>query len=345
MPTSPFCHEGIPSQEAFYETLNTLRRRVEHACLDSEVTLQLVEALKVADHMIADGNIPAAVDAIDRFILVVQRHLGSHISLSKAFELVDIAILDLKRFIADSAQVFTEAVAFSQRFYAVDFAVDVPVTVAARPIPAGVSETVQAMRETIRLYRLPADAESRLLGFVDQMGELALQFDPAPKDDRLEKAFLDVLAPFRAELAALQGRYVTATQTNRLFGIIVFGVPAWLCASPKAWIVQVILGGLFYFFSDSKVLKTAVTNLSTYINTVTAAGVRRPTPAQIHAKLRGETGLLSLEELRILQERLTTARDGAVGAPKGILDVMLEELERVITERISGIEPVPAGGE
>jgi hypothetical protein len=42
---------------------------------------------------------------------------------------------------------------------------------------------------------------------------------------------------------------------------------------------------------------------------------------------------------------LTTARDGAVGAPKGILDVMLEELERVITERISGIELVLAGGE
>jgi hypothetical protein len=204
------------------------------------------------------------------------------------------------------------------------------------------------MREGIRSYGIPADTESRLLGFVDQMGELAQQFDPTPKDDRLEKAFLDVLAPFRVELAALQGLYITATQTNRLFGTIVFGVPAWLCASPAAWIVQVVLlvgAGLYYLFSDPKAVKTAVTNLSTYINSVTAAGVRRPTPAQIQAKLRGETGLLSLEELRILEERLTTARDGAVGAPKGILDVMLEELERVITERISGIELVLAGGE
>jgi hypothetical protein len=53
MPISPFCHEGIPSQEALYETLNTLRRRVEQASFDGEVALELIEALKVADHLIA----------------------------------------------------------------------------------------------------------------------------------------------------------------------------------------------------------------------------------------------------------------------------------------------------
>jgi hypothetical protein len=349
MHPSPFCHEGIPSQETLYESLNMLRRWVEQACLDGDVASELVEAVKVADRMVAGGNIPAAVDSIDRFILVAQRHLGSQISLSKAFELVDIAILDFKRFIADPAQVFTEAVAFSQRFSALNFAVDVPVTVAARPIPAGVPETVRAMREAIRSYRVPADAECRLLGFVDQMGELASQFDPAAKDGRLEAAFLAVVAPFKAELVLLQGRYITATQANRLFGIILFGVPAWLCVVPKAWIVQAILiaGGalIAYLSSDPDPVKKAATNLSTYISSVTAGATLRPTPASIQGKLRAETGVLSLEELRILKERLTTARDEAMGAPKGVLNVMLEELERVITERISGIEPVPAGGE
>jgi hypothetical protein len=349
MDTSTFCRGKIPSRTDLGGTLNELRRLVEKACLGSEITAQLIEAIEGADRVIAGGNIPLAIDAIDRFVLVVQRHLGSHISLSKAFELVDIAILDFKRFIADPAQVFSEAVAFARRFYDVDLAVDTPVTIVARPLPAGVAETVRSMREVIRSYRVPADAESRLQAHVDQMGELASQFDPAPPDDVVEAAFLAVLAPFKAEIAVLQGRYITATQASRLFGTIVFGVPAWLCAVPKAWIAQAIIVGagvlIYYFFSDPKAVKTAVGNLNTYINTVTANTNRRPGVNQIQSALRAETAGLSLEELQILKKRLTTALNGVPpGTKKGILNQMLQELERVIDERASGIEPVQDDG-
>ena len=348
MPIPPFGPEGVPSPspEALFAALNTLRRRVDLSCLEGEVTLRLLQALEVADRMLAGGNFAAAADSLDRFVLVVQRYVGSYISLSKAVELADIAIVDLKRFIADPAQVFTEAVPFAQRILTLEMASNVPLALTPRRIPPGVPETVRGMSGLIRSYRLPPPEESRLLDYVEQMGELALQFDPLPQDDRIEIGFLSVLGPFKAEIVGLEASsLVTRTQVNRLFGIVVFGWPTWLCGLPKLWPFQIIAGIvagiiIYVLLSDPKAVKTAAANISNRINTLTANTNRRLNRAQIQAILRAETAGLSLEELRILKKRLATSLDSEKNNErKGIYRVLVDEIEKVIDERLSGIEP------
>lgn len=83
-------------------------------------------------------------------------------------------------------------------------------------------------------------------------------------------------------------------------------------------------------------MKTAITNLNTFINSVTANTNERPGLAQIQGAIQGEALALSLDELQILRERVATARDAeANNVRKGIYSTMVEELDRIIAERMA----------
>ena len=309
MKTTRSSGKRVKAIDDLVPAVRKLGKLLEESCAEPGVVKECSRFLMGAQEAIKANDVEGVVNQIDLFILSIQRQMGTEISLRKAFEFADVAIIDLKRHVGHPAQIFAEAQAFGLTFLKVASASDTPLNLAARPIRPGVKETQQVIKKAIRSYHLPAEPESQLLKLTDQMSEMALAFRPGATKPEDELRFITTLIDFHTTLTSLQGVYITTTQVNYLMGLVLFAVPAWLCAVPYAWIAQaviVVVGlvflGIYYSFR-STAAKLAARNISRFIELCTHS------TTEVADKVKEETKDLSEEDKKDVRKGLEKAHD------------------------------------
>lgn len=240
--------------------------------------------------------------------------MATEISLRRTFELADVAIMDIKRLVGTPSQIYLEAREFSFDFMRVASVNGWPSGLVSRAIPAGVDKTQKRMKDAIISYKLSNDMESKLLDLIDSMAEMALQ--DKPEYHKVDKFDPEIYAPFLAKateflglLSSLQGTYITTTQVNHLVGLIIFGVPAWLCWSYPAWVVQILIFLAWLFWRsgeevDDAVVRRRIKNIEEWI-----AGKTSITPDELKEKIKEEAKGLDDEQKEEYKKQMEKIRD------------------------------------
>jgi hypothetical protein len=288
--------------------IQKLEQLVKDSCIEPNVREELLRFVKEARTAAEANDASGVVNHIDLFVLAVQRNMGAEISLRRALELVDVAVMDVKRHVGDLAQIFAEAQAFGLTFIRMASGTDLPLNLVSRPIPPGVQQTQRAMEKAIRSYSLPLQTEKTLVKLVDRMTKLALASMPGPLKPEEELQFVETLIDSHDQLTALEGRYITTTQKNFLMGMVVFDHP-WLCVVPVAWIVQagivilaLILLGIYYVFRSTEAQRAAK-GLSDFIGECTH------TEREVTDKTKEVIKDLSDEDKKDIKKAFEKARD------------------------------------
>jgi hypothetical protein len=307
--------------------LKALQARVGRCYLDKAVEGELSRLLAKCDERLRARDFEGANDHLDLFIVGVQRNLGTEISLRVGFELADVALLDVKRYIASPERTLAVAADYALKSDLLESFCDLPLAEMPRPIdPAGVEVSYRAMAETIQSFYLPEEQEEILLGYADRIADFARKNDPA--DVQL---FVSTLQEMRSFLGAMEGVYVTQAQANRLLGLIFFGAgpAAATCIIPLTWKAQlliallaVVLGGIYFAFQSFRA-KLAHSRIKTYVVDTSL------TPAQVGTKTGEEIGALDDDERQEVIDALEQQKVAVARSP-----MLSPEEKRAVQERI-----------
>jgi hypothetical protein len=321
------------------DAVRRLEDVVRTAALHPPVNAELLARLAALDRALAGGDAAGAADQVDLLVLAVQRNLATEIPLRTAAELVETAVLDVKRFLADPADVFAGIVPFAVAYYAIEDVAPMRHDRRARPIvKARIDETARAMRLLVQSFDLPIDTQTRLLSAIVAFARQAAQTTPGVDNPDLERRFFATMTGFNQELLSLVGVRITAAQRHRLLGLVVAGGPlAAICAHPLGMLAQVVivvgglLGLIWWRSTDNAAVKGAMTQLQTFVTNATANTNRRPGAAQISAALTAATAGLSLDDLKTVRERVQGLEDATTNATlQAIFNQWLRELDELI---------------
>jgi hypothetical protein len=232
---------GNPSDQA-KAAIAKLIAGLEADCLEAGVRDQCLRFAKGARRAAKDGDAGRVVDQIDLFVLCLQRHLGTQISLQHAADLFEIAVTEIKPLFGGPAQILAEARPFVERLITLAARAETRLVLRPRPAPpaAGIRATQAAIETAIRSYALPADAEAALLGPLAKMTSVAL-LDPCAATEDDVAAFRAAASEFYGLLAGLEGSFITSTQRHHLAGLVIFSRAGAACVGLIPVIVQILL--------------------------------------------------------------------------------------------------------
>jgi hypothetical protein len=341
----PASRAETPVGGGLVDAVGRLEDVVRRAVVHPPVAAELSARLAALDRALRGGDATGATDQLDLFVLAVQRNLATDVPLRTAAELVETAVLDVKRFVADPADVFAGLVPFALAYYAIENVAPTRVDRRARPIAkAAIGDTARAMTALVQSFDLPLDSRTRLLDAIDALARQAAQTTPGVDNPDLEKRFFATITGFNQELLGLVGVRITAAQRRRLLGLVVAGGPAatggllaGICSNPLGIVAQValvaagLLGLIWWLSSDNAAVTAAMTQLQTFATNVTANTNRRPGAAQISAALTAATAGLSVDDLKTVRERVQGLADATTNATlTAIFSQWLRELDAVI---------------
>lgn len=248
---------------AMLAAVSRLERAARPLALPEPVAQECRGPLAALRMAVRRHDVRGIIHHSDLFVRAVTRNLGAEIALRRGYELVDGAIMDVKRPVGDPGQIFTEARAFIQRFNELAEVAGAPPSLPIRADVTGGDSAREALDLAIRSYCLP---EEIALGLQQQVAEIAAMARTA--DPANELRWIQTVAGFSRTLTSLQGSYLSITQTNYLLGIIFMGWPAALCWCPVAWLVQavVVIGGVaIYVVHRSRRKARAFERIKNYI--------------------------------------------------------------------------------
>lgn len=219
-----------------------LNALLQKSCAETSVKDSLAQfVVKIEDALKANQREDVGL-ATELFLCALQRHLVIDFSLGEAFALADIAIMDIQRNLVSPDRLYVEASRFAYAFMEQSVSAYRSFIPLGRPIPAGVNHTRDVMVQRITKYQLPNEIAERLY---EQINEIAAMAERRHRFEPVESVeFFPVFLQFKETLLALRGDYLPTSEVNWLLGMVLFAVPAWLCAAPPAWIAQAVIGGV-----------------------------------------------------------------------------------------------------
>jgi hypothetical protein len=217
---------------------------IKAGCLEAGPREECLRFVKAAKRAAKNGDADAVIDQTDLFVLCLQRHLCTQISLQHAADLFEIAVTGIKPAFGQPAQILAEARPFAERLAVLAARAGTPLVPRRRPVPpaAGIRATRAAIESAIRSYALPADAEAALLEPVSRMARLAVLEPPAATEEDVA-AFRAAASEFYGLLAGLEGNDITSTQSHHLAGLVIFSRTGAICHGLIPIIIQIILVG------------------------------------------------------------------------------------------------------
>ena len=291
-----------------------LRQLFADACTKPAIVEEGLVFIQAAETAATAQNFNEAVTQIDLFVQLIARNMGHFIALHQAYELVDVAIIDIKRTFGDPAQIITEAFAFSCKFQEVNYATDSPLFLPARPIESGAEVTGETMKSAIRSYRVPQEEEASLLSLVDQLVGLASRASADLERPEDQGTFISTVDEFHGTLKSLECSAITTSQVNYQLGMIVFGFPVVLCVTPVSWVIQgaIVLGlaGCGSGKSKQSTPKAVAAETAIYDAAIDKA-ISRVAAVKIAKDRKSE---LDQAALNTLIKRLQKEKDGFAGS-------------------------------
>jgi hypothetical protein len=258
-----------------------------------------------------EGRLKEADAVLTAILLTLKRRLGTDISLRQGFVMSSILVEDIKRHITDPAVLYEEATDFAATFFDIYSHHQyrdpgLPDYLMQRPFPKGYKEAASRLIKLVESFHLPQAPYATLVADIRGIEKHVTVFAKGkrlPEDLYVHNVLLRTLC---FDLQDLQGVYLSAYQARAVLGLLVFAVPAWLCAAPPAWIAQAILvlGGIIYGIyrlMRTPAARVAFKNMWQFIEDCTHS------VEQATAKLAEEIKDLSDDEKKDLKEALEKA--------------------------------------
>ena len=252
-----------PSMTQLKGTLEELETQVVDSSLQKRLTQEFVHLIHMAQRSLEEGRTDECDNALSLALLLTKRNLGAEINLRLAFDLSSTIIESVKRYIADPAHLYAEAVDFSGGF--LGLLAETPIVSSPpgylqnREFPKNVRGAARQVRDVIKSYEVPKDLHDVLNSDINELEKLARQVRRGKPTLRQSRKSKELVASLYVTLAGAEGTYVTERQVNAVMGLVLFSWPAWLCWNPAAWVVQCIVHFIHRIIreltADKKVLK------------------------------------------------------------------------------------------
>lgn len=319
------------------QQLKMFEQRVGKGCLSAEAADELAGFSEKARERISGKETAGADQALAGALLALKRQLGIDVSLRLGFELSEM-LIEVRRQIADPAVLFEDVLDFAVAFFAVRSAQEAadggpPAWLTNRAFPEGYEEVPNRLIAVLESYRLPEDRLKILVEDIRAIEAFAPAFRDGDHSPETLYGFNVAMTQLSMNLFDLQGVWLTRHQVNGVLGMVLFAPPAWLCWSPPAIIVQIIilvLGAIgygIYKAMQSAAAKRAYKNLWVFVEDCTK------TVAQATAQVAIETaGLDAAQKADVksaLQQTLTAVQNGSM-TPTGQKGAVVRKLRAMI---------------
>lgn len=328
-----------PSVSALTKRLELLEEKAADACLEKQITKEFVYFINNAQVLLKKGQMDEADNRLSSALLLIKRNMAAEINLRLASELASQIIEEVKRYIADPAHLFVEAVDFSEKYLVLLSETGVetrpPEYLKKRPFPKAYGNAAKQVRAKLKSFELPKPIFKQLISDIDALEETAGKVKNGRPTTAQSRRSTELIASIYISLFGIQGIYITERQLNAVMGIIFFAWPAWLCWNILSWIVQAIAIIAFLIIkavaSDAAAQK-ATTYIWTYIEDCQA------NIAQAKNKVRIELNGLSKDQMKQVLEGLKALRKnfnklsytGKKGAVRRKLNAVIAEVTRII---------------
>ena len=313
------------------QALERFEQIAQDSCLNKPLTKELVYLANSAQSQLKKGHPWAADSNLATAMLTIKRNLGTEISLRTGFQLSDILIGEVRALIGHPGAVLQDSSDFAQTFFGIysnnEFRdPGLPEYLMQRPFPTGFKSAAKTIIATLKTFELPKDQLAILEKDVRAIVNLAAKYKKNPKTRDILIQHDVLITSLYYDMLDMQGIYITQHQVLTVMGLVFFAAPpAWLCWSPPAIIVQIIilvLGAIgygIYSAMQSAATKAAYKNMWAYISDCTKsvqqalAELNRQT-AGLDANQKADLKKALKKTLKQLNKMTFTGQRGKVAA-------------------------------
>jgi hypothetical protein len=291
------------------KSLDHFQTSLKSSCVDESLAEQLTSLANKAQGHITAGRLREADSVLSTSLLTIKRHLGTELNLRQGFVLSSVLVEEVRLHIADPAVLFKDAGDFATSFFEIysnnrHRGAGLPDFLMKRPFPKGYKDAASTLNQLIESFELPDDQRATLINDIRVIEKHIPAF--AKGNASIEDLYVHngLMTTLCFDLLDLQGVYLSEYQVSTVLGMLIFAVPAWLCAAPPAWIVQALMfvvGGIFFAIISklsTPPAKTAYKNMWIFVEDCTH------TVKEVLDRLSKETKDLSDEEKKGVKEAL-----------------------------------------
>jgi hypothetical protein len=305
------------SHSEIISALYKLEKMLDQACMNEESTNESKRHLENAIKLIQNSDILGTIDQTDLFVLSIVRKIGPEISLLRAFELLDVAWMDVKQPVADPAQMYAEAkevvrlIARKSQSVEISDKLVIHLISSRAPTEQGRLKTLSVIKQQLATFHLPSSIEQELLKKAEAIASIKSSADPVSTVAAMEG--------FTAALESLSGSYISETEANRLAGLSLFGSPGeprsalvvnalwgWIIGIGIAIILLIFIGKAILDLISSSEVRTVLMGLLEFIDKCYHSN------EQVRAETNRQASNAGLndDQKRELRKGLEGARDG-----------------------------------
>lgn len=234
------------------KTLENFEKQVQDACLPKPLTKNLVYLANKAQSSLSDGDICGADNSMAVAMQAIKQNLATDISLRTGFELSDTIMADIRPHIADLGVLAMDSAEFSAHFFDIYSnnpyrPAGIPKYMEKRPFPDDVEAAAENVLGLISSFELPDEQFEILRKDVDNFVKEAIAYCKDGKKADVLVTQNVLLTSIYYDMMDMQGSVLTYHQVMSVMGLIIFAAPpAWLCWSPPAIAIQILIAFFGY---------------------------------------------------------------------------------------------------
>lgn len=291
------------------KALAGFEKKIKNTCLTKTLSKELLFLSKKTQAHLKKGDFNRADDVLATALLTIKRNLGTEISLRQGFELSSILVEDMRAHMAAPAVLAHDAADFAEGFFQIysDHAyrgAGVPDYLMQRRFPKNYKRAADQIVKVIEGFELPKAQMKLLKNDIKAIEKQAAVFSEGKATDDALMIQNVLITTLYYDMLDMRGVYLSQHHILTVMGMVLFALPAWLCAAPPAWIVQgiiVVLGLVgygIYSAMRSAASKKAYKNMWAFISGCSN------TVAQALAQLNIEIAGLDADQKKDLKDAL-----------------------------------------